>query len=134
MKIFVSIAAFLIIIMAGVPGYTQQDDQVINQVNSAMKAADSKKIASYFHSTIDLEVGETDGNFSNKQAEIILKDFLDKNPVKSYTIKHKGSSDDGSKYIIGAYTSSNNTVYRVYILLKRADAKLKINQLQFEED
>lgn len=131
-----TIFRLLILCMILSPGLTtiaQQAESVIGQVNKAMKAADAKNVALHFYSTIDLEVGDTDGNFSSDQAEVILQDFFSKNPVSSYTVKHKGSSDDGSKYIIGSYVSGNKD-FRVYILLKQSEDGLKINQLQFEEE
>ena len=73
------------------------------------------------------------GSYSKTQAEIIIRDFFKNIPVKSFTLNHQGSSDDGSKYIIGTYKTSS-TEYRVYILLKKLKDKLLIHQLQFEED
>ena len=112
----------------------QQNTETINALSQAIKNGNSSKLATYFNTTIDLELGDADGNYSKKQAEMIIRDFFTKHPVKSFTIKHQGSSTDGSKYIIGSYISSNNTDYRVYILLKESDTGLVINQVQFEED
>lgn len=114
--------------------YAQQESQVIDKVHKSIREGNSASLASMFHTTVDLELGDTDGNYSKSQAEIILKDFFTKNPVKSYTIKHQGSSDDGSKYIIGLYLSTGNLEFRVYVLLKKQEEGLRINQLQFEED
>ena len=134
MKIVIKIVVLLLLFIGTSKLSAQQDDQVIKQVHKAMKEANAKNLATFFHSTVDLEVDETDGNFSKNQAEMIIREFFSKNPVKTCTIKHQGSSNDGSKYIIGLYTSKSNTGYRVYILLKRSDAGLRINQMQFEED
>lgn len=112
----------------------QQDNPVITKVHNAIRQANAATLASCFHSTLDLEIGDTDGNFSKNQAEMIVKDFFTRNPVKSFTIKHQGSSDDGSKYSIGLYVTKSNLSYRVYVLLKQSDEGLRINQLQFEED
>lgn len=114
--------------------YAQDSEDVLNKIGSAIKQSDATKLALYFNTTIDLEVGTTDGTFSSKQAEMIMKDFFKNTPVKSYTSNHTGSSDDGSKYMIGTYKSTKGKSYRVYILLKKIDTTLKINQLQFEEE
>ena len=125
----------LLLFLAGPCGlYAQQESQVIDKVHKSIREGNSTSLSSMFHTTVDLELGDTDGNFSDNQAEMIIKDFFAKNPVKSYTIKHQGSSDDGSKYSIGLYQSTGNRKYRVYILLKKQDAGLRINQLQFEEE
>ena len=112
----------------------QQENQVLGKVHDAIRTGDASGLSSWFHTTVDLELGDTDGNFSRNQAEMILKDFFTRNPVKSFTVKHQGSSDDGSKYSIGHYIAKNGQEYRVYVLLKQSEGGLRINQLQFEED
>ena len=105
-----------------------------NQIVSAVRNADAAGLAKYFNSTVDLELGNSDGNYSKKQAEIILKDFFQKNPVQSFSINHEGSSNDGSKYMIGSCVGKNKKKFRVYILLKNKNDGLLITQLQFEEE
>ena len=111
-----------------------QSDDISNKINAALKIADASKLAVYFNTTIDLQVEKTDGNFSKNQAEVIMQEFFKKSPIKSYTSNHLGSSNDGSNYIIGTYTSTTNKKFRVYILLKNRNGQLLINQLQFEEE
>ncbi|MEZ5083371.1 MAG: DUF4783 domain-containing protein [Bacteroidales bacterium] len=125
---------FALLIILGQTTLVGQNDDISNTVTAALKSADASKLAINFNSTIDLQVDKTDGSFSKKQAEIIISEFFKKSPVKSYTSNHMGSSDDGSNYIIGTYTSTNGKKYRVYVLLKNRDGKLLINQLQFEEE
>jgi hypothetical protein len=112
----------------------QENSQAISKITSAIKSSDATALAGYFNTTIDLEAGDSDGNFSKKQAEMIMRDFFKKAPVKSYTTNHNGSSNDGSKYMIGTYKSTNGKSFRVYILLKKAGNNLLINQLQFDEE
>ncbi|OQX76036.1 MAG: hypothetical protein B6D61_09385 [Bacteroidetes bacterium 4484_249] len=109
------------------------DDENIEKIIQFIKNVDAKKLSGYFNTTIDLELGDIDGSYSKTQAEIIINDFFKTNPAKSFTLNHQGSSDDGSKYIIGTYKCSA-TEYRVYILLKKQSDELLIYQLQFEED
>ena len=122
------------LLMGSGPLMAQQSNPVIAQVHKAIREANATALSTYFHSTIDLELGDTDGNFSRKQAEMIVRDFFSREPVKSFTIKHQGASDDGSKYSIGAYVTKAGKEFRVYILLKKSDEGMRVNQLQFEED
>ena len=114
--------------------FAQDSNNVLDKIGTALKQADATKLAEYFNTTIDLEAGTSDGTFSKTQAEMIMKDFFKKTPVLSYTSNHRGSSDDGSKYMIGTYKSVNGDSFRVYILLKQIENKLKINQLQFDKE
>jgi hypothetical protein len=119
--------------LAVLPAKLYAGDDIIDKISAALKSADAGKVSEYFYSTINLEVGEIDGSYSKKQAEMIVSDFFKKEPVKSFEIKHQGSSDDGSKYIIGNYKTVAKE-YRVYILLKKQNDIFLIHHLQFEND
>jgi hypothetical protein len=112
----------------------QAENTTIAQIQKAIKNADATGLAAFFHSTVDLEVADTDGNYSKNQAEMILRDFFQNNPVKSFTMRHQGSSDDGSKYLIGTYKTMNDQEFRVYVLIKGTASEMMIHQLQFEKD
>lgn len=114
--------------------FSQNSDNVLSNITTAINQSDAAKLAEYFNTTIDLEAGTSDGSYSKKQAEMIMKDFFKNTPIKSFTSNHNGSSDDGSKYMIGTYKSTNNESFRVYILLKIVEDKLRINQIQFDKE
>lgn len=115
-------------------GYTNPPQtNIVDNVVNAIKAMDADKLASYFGETVDLEAGESDGSYSRTQAEIIFKQFFKDYPLTSFTLNHQGSSNDGSKYFIGTYKTAN-TEYRVYVLMKSQDEKMRIQEIQFEED
>lgn len=127
------LAVALIVISAGTV-LSWQGGTITDEIKTSISKMDAAKLAGYFSSTVNLEIIDIDGNYSRKQAEIIVQDFFRKHPVKTFTVNHQGSSNDGSKYMIGVYTTTQNKVYRVYIMLKTMDDKLQINKLQIEED
>ncbi len=106
-------------------------NSIIGSVSSAIKTGNSKDLAKYFYSSVDLTVPGNEGTFSKSQAEQIVKDFFTKNPPKSFVINHDGTSGDGSQFSIGTYTSSVS--YRTYILVKKFSDTYCIQQLQFEQ-
>ncbi len=112
-------------------GVVPPEGDEIQKISQAIKAADAEKLAVYFSTTIELELGEISGSYSKTQAELIMRDFFKNSPLVSYTLNHQGSSDDGSKYSIGTYKTKTKE-YRVYILLKKQGSSLLIQQLQFE--
>ncbi|MBN2173378.1 MAG: DUF4783 domain-containing protein [Bacteroidales bacterium] len=121
------------IILLQFSGFTQDPDATIDDIAGIIKTGDSRKLAGYFSSVVDLEIKDTDGSFNNTQAEIIMRDFFNYNKVKEFTVNHKGSSNEGSHYMIGSYKTSTQ-VFRVYILLKKSKENLLIHKIQFEED
>jgi len=62
-----------------------------------------------------------------------MHDFFKKFKVNSFVLNHEGSSNDGSKYMIGTYKSGEKEL-RLYILMKNKGGKLLIHQLQLEEE
>jgi hypothetical protein len=130
--------SYLLVFFLCFTGYRQvsaslPNDDVIKEITKTIQSMDAKKLADYFSSTIDLELGAINGNYSKTQAEIIMRDFFKDNPVKSFTVNHQGDSEDGSQFFIGTYTSGAKE-YRVYGLLKKESNLLVLRQLQFDEE
>lgn len=127
-----SIFLLLIITYIALPiSLFAQSDDFSASITAAVKASNASQLSNYFNSTIDLELGDTEGTYSKTQAEMMIKDFFKSNPVVSYSVNHQGDSTDGSKYIIGTYKTASKR-YRLYILLKKQSNKMLIHQLQFE--
>jgi hypothetical protein len=108
-----------------------QSDELTSSITAAIKNTDASKLSSYFNSTIDLELENTEGSYSKTQAEMMIRDFFKSNPLTSYSVNHQGDSTDGSKYIIGTYKTASKR-YRLYILIKKQSNEMLIHQLQFE--
>jgi len=104
---------------------------IIDEVATAIKSGDVSNVAKYFNSTLDLTVPDNEGTYSKAQAAMILKEFFSKNPPNSFLLNHQGSSNDGSLYAIGTYTSGIGA-YRTYFLLKKSGATYLIQKLEFE--
>jgi len=110
-------------------------DAALNQsIAKAIKAADAIALGSHFDASIDLSLPDTEGAYSKKQAEQILKQFFSDNPLKQFTSDHSGNSGYGASYIIGSYTNTENQKFRVYILIKTKESTGLIQQVQFEEE
>ena len=127
---------FTVLIVWGSSGSTfaqNENPNAIMEITKAFKQSDEKKLAIFFNSTIDLELPGTDGSYSKTQSEVIMREFFNKYKVNSFVLNHDGSSNDGSKYMIGTY-KTDNTELRLYILLKNKEGKLLIHQIQLEEE
>jgi len=108
-------------------------EDITASVAAAINNGDSKKLASYFNSSIDLTVPGTDGTYSKSQAEMIVKSFFSKFPPLSFKINQQGSSNEGSQFAIGTLSTKTST-FRTYFLIKKVNNVPLIHQLQFEEE
>ena len=101
-------------------------------INAAIKVGNATELAKYFAPNIELVIDSKSGSYSKAQAEIMVKDFFAKNPVKEFKVMHQNSSQDNSLYSIGELTTANKS-YRTYYLLRKTGENYTISQLRFED-
>ncbi len=106
---------------------------VIENVSGALNKGDVNSIMSMIDENVEISILDEEDTYSAAQASVILKDFFNSYPVKSFKIKHKGDSKDGKMFGIGnLYTSNGN--FRVTIYIKSGQNGEKIHLISFEED
>ncbi len=71
--------------------------------------------------------------YSKQQAEMILKNFFVKHPVKSYTVVRKSEPKNGTQYIIGSLETTNGK-FRTYFLIKTTGGQTLIQQFRIENE
>ncbi len=123
----------LIIFLFGFNLQSQQPADVTEQVAQAVRLGNADLLSTFIGPSVDITLLKTEGTYSKTQAMLILKDFFTQHPPTSFEIRHQGSSDHGSQYMIGNYLSGG-TNYRAYILLKKVTSAMIIQQIQFEEE
>ena len=107
---------------------------IYDEVATAIRSGDSKQLATYFGSSVDLTVINQEDVYSKAQAELIVKDFFARNPPKSFTLLHKGSSKEGTVYGIGNMLSTNGKNFRTSFFLKMSSGRQLIQELRFETE
>ncbi|MFW5793618.1 MAG: DUF4783 domain-containing protein [Bacteroidota bacterium] len=108
-------------------------DALINEIASAIKKGSAGNLSNHFASSIELLLPGNEGTYSRKQAEVMLRSFFNKNQSNGFSVNHRGSSRDGSKYAIGTYKAKNGKSFRAYYLVKKVSNSFQLHQLQFEE-
>ena len=111
-------------------GFTME---VIDDIANAIRSGNPKNISAYFIDNIDLKVIDQEDVYSKQQAEMILKNFFAKHPVKTFSIAHKSVEKNGSQYIIGTLETTNGK-FRTYFLIKTTGAKTLIQQFKIENE
>ncbi len=126
------VSLFLPVVFFGI--VPPQETGLMGKISEALNVGDASKLATHFNTAVDLTIPGNDGLYSKKQAEQIVKAFWVEQPVQSFKMDHKGTSNDGSQYMIGTLKISTGKVFRVYILIKNGSSEGLIQQLQFEEE
>lgn len=106
---------------------------VIDDIAGAIRSGNPKNISRYFIDNIDLKIIDQEEVYSKQQAEMILRDFFSKHPVKSYTIAHKSDPKNGSQYVIGTLDTTNGK-FRTYCLIKTTGSQTLIQQFRIETE
>ena len=72
----------------------------------------------YFDNFVPVTINNKQSIYSHNQAEIVLKEFFEKNNPKNFTVMENGSPDNSSKFMIGYFTTPAGVKYNVYILMR----------------
>lgn len=122
----------IILLLISVSAFAFVPD-IIDGISTAIRSGNPKNISKYFIENIDLKVIAQEDVYSKQQAEMILKDFFTKHPVKSYTVAHKSEPKAGSQYVIGTLETENGK-FRVYFLIKTTGSETLIQQFRIETE
>jgi Na+-transporting NADH:ubiquinone oxidoreductase subunit NqrC len=106
-------------------------NDIFDKIAGALKSGKSHEVAAYFDSSVEMKLMDKSAVYSKNQAEMVLKDFFEKNPVHNFNIIHRGTSAKGARYAIGNLETSNGT-FRTYLYVKDANGNLTIQQLNIE--
>jgi antitoxin component YwqK of YwqJK toxin-antitoxin module len=102
----------------------------IDEVISAMKTGNASEIARFFDNTVEINMPQKNNSYSKSQAELVLKDFFNTNPVKAFETIHKGENS-GSQYCIGTLVTKNGS-FRTTIFMKQKGDKQVLQEITFE--
>lgn len=107
---------------------------IFDDIANSIRSGEAKQLASYFGSTVDLTIADQENVYSKAQAELILKDFFEKNPPKSFKVLHKGSSPEKTQYAIGSLTTANGKSFRVSFFIKNIQSKYFLQEFRIETE
>lgn len=96
---------------------TPERNPQIKRLEAALKQGSSKELFKFMEETVEIKLGNSRGDYSKKQAEIIIRDFFKKFPPENFEIVHQGELSGRIWFLIGNY-KSKNVVFRTLIKSK----------------
>ncbi len=109
---------------------TRLHAQSIDGVISGLKSGNTAQLSGSIADNMQLTVADKSSTYNKAQAEKALKDFFQKNAVKGFDLKHKGSAPNGN-YAIGTLQTSGGN-YRVNIFMRKEKGGEVIKELRFQ--
>lgn len=102
-----------------------------SQIVNAFKSGKSEEVAKYFDNTVEITFFSKTSSYSKSQASLVLHEFFETNPVKTFQVIHQSENDE-SKYCIGNLSTANG-VFRTTIYIKQKGDKQVLQELRFEK-
>ncbi len=104
----------------------------VEEVTKALYSGDVSKVAKHFDKLVDIKINREQSTYSKSQAEMVLKNFFNKNDIKSFSLKHKGAaSSDNSVFVIGEL-NTNYGLYKVYLFFKQKENAYYLQELRID--
>jgi len=126
------IPVLLVLLPVSMASFSQGTGNIPDEIVMAIKSGNSKSLAQWFNSNVELVILDKEDIYSRSQAEMICKDFFATHKPVDYKVLFEGGKE-GARYSIGNLTTSNGT-FRVYFLLKKQDNQSYIHQFRIETE
>lgn len=128
---WILVLALALMLGTGIVAKAQTAEQVLTEVEGAIRAGDAAKLSTHFHATVEVTIGDKDAVYAANQARYVLQEFFEKNKVSSFSIPYKATSE-GTYYAVGAYVTTTGVNYDTNIFLKKNDGRYVIEQIRFD--
>jgi len=106
---------------------------IVDTLSAFFKAANSKEISKNFAPSVELNINNTEDEYSKAQAEQILREFFTKNPPISSAVVHLINTNPNYRFGVVALGTKNGK-FRVAITLKKTANTFFITELRIEPD
>jgi len=106
-------------------------NDVIDDIASCIRSANTKELSKYFSSTVSMTLMNDEGIYSRVQAEIILRDFFSKNTPTNVKVAHRLDSNPNFRYVVLNLETSKDA-YRVSYKLTHNDNSFQVTEFRVE--
>lgn len=123
--------ALFTFVMLSASGFRPKPIDVFDEVVTGLKSGNAHLIALKLTDPVELDIDGTDEVYSRNQGEMILHEFLIKNPVRNVLIQHRGNSNGGARFANGFIETTKGN-FRFHMLARQTPIGLQIGELRIE--
>ncbi len=98
----------------------------LSNIERAMKVGDVNGLSGYFGNSIDITINQNQSTYSNTQAQMVLRDFFNKNGVRSFDFTHTGNSPTNNILFCVGSLNTNSGTFKVYMYLKQQSENVSV--------
>lgn len=110
-----------------------QQKDTFDTLSGYFRSSGSKEIAAYFSPLIEMNILSDENEYSKAQAELILRDFFQKNRPVSVRVIHRLSSNPNFRFAVLSYQTDSEK-FRVSVSMSREGEKFLIKVIRIEYD
>lgn len=105
----------------------------VDEVRKALNEGEVSKVAKYFDKVVDITINNEQSTYSRSQAEMVMKNFFEKNKARSFALTYKGSAaSDNTLFVVGELHTALN-LYRTYMSFKLKDKIYYLQEIRLEQ-
>lgn len=105
---------------------------LVTDITTKWKLSDSKGIAKYFDTSVEMDILSNEKIGPKAEAESILHSFFSRNPASSVKVVHRIDSKPDYKVIVMAITTNKGT-FRATISMSNKGSGFLISEIRIEE-
>ncbi len=109
-----------------------QAQEPLQEVVHYIRGGNVTGMARYFDKNVTITINNNEASYSASQAQIVMKDFFNKNVVQEFSVAQGGNNGTHAQYAIGDLMTSSG-MYQLYVEIKLHDDKFLIQALRFEK-
>lgn len=125
--------AFLLIWLSLLAVASYAQSEAFGAVRGAIRNGSAQELSAYLGPTVEIGYGGDKKSYKASEAGAVLKTFFTQNPPSAFDFIHQGSSNEGTKYAIGKYTSKTGS-YRVFVKMKAGSGAPVIDAIDFTQE
>lgn len=117
--------------------FTARAQYNANPLEDMVNAIKNNRVADmmkYFDNFVPVTINNVQAIYSRNQAEVVLKDFFDKNTPKGFNTMENGAPDNTSKFLIGNFDAVSGSKFSVYVLMKLKDGSYIVQDLKVNKE
>jgi hypothetical protein len=127
--VFVVVSIFL-----SFTAVAQQNRPPLEDIVNAIKSNRTEELSKYFDNIVPVTINNNQTIYSRNQAEVVLKDFFERNLPKDFLVLDNGSPNSTTKFIIGNLITPSGLKYSVYILIKQKDSNYYFQEIRLNKE
>ncbi len=112
-------------------GYSQSNP--LQEVLASIRNNRVQDISRYFDSFVPITINNSPSNYSHNQAELVLRDFFDKNPPREFVVTDNGTTGNNSLFAIATF-KSNSGKYSLYMLMKQKEGTYVVKEIRLTRE